>query len=45
MSEKELSFTAEVQSQGKITIPISTRKALELSEGDLVQIKIVKVSK
>jgi len=37
---KELPFTATVRSQGRITIPESVRKALKISEGEVVHITI-----
>jgi len=45
LGERELHFTADVLKDGKITIPLTVRKALGIEDGHIVAVTISKVEK
>ena len=42
MTKKEYTFPAKVQKIGRIAIPLAIREALDIHEGDTVQITVSK---
>jgi len=42
---REMTFTAYVRVEGRMTIPNAVREALDIKRGDLVECKIKKVSR
>ncbi len=43
MPKKEVSFTAYIRADGKLTVPKGVRDALDIQEGDLIECKVNKV--
>lgn len=44
MLDEEITFTVKVQALGRVAIPKEIREALKIKEGDLVTLRIRKVS-
>jgi len=44
LPHKTMACLVQLKDQGRVTVPHEVRKYLELDEGDLVQMKIMKVS-
>jgi len=41
----EQTFTAKIISEGRITVPETTRMLLDLKEGDIVEVKLRRIEK